>query len=546
MKYSEFSKGNLLVIDTDGFPINLSVKLMFQDEGIKFILPKGINLIKNQQCKLQLRSVDDENLFFQTILLEGEIQKIQDEDVYEFIIKNESQEIIDCQNNLISQLVSMLPEGKQPIQEFNQKLLNEILTEQNQALLVINIANNTHIHRIKCLPSSENLEFETESGNKLSSILQYVTKGTIVFDQKEKSLSEISINGDISCVERSQNSEIYNFSPRSMIYGNQSYMETLKIENRTTIAMGSIANNFLVKTKYWYNLLRMPLILFSLIPLFLGSALAEPQSNIINFNLLILEIITLIFFQSAANLLNDYFDHKSDSDEYAVVYSKLNAGSRFLQLGLINEDQIKNYSIFSLLLGVILGVYINYLVGGFDVLIIGMIGVFIILFYILPPIKLSYRWYGDIVFAFTIFPLILIGSSFVQTQKYTNLLEIALIGLNMALFVTAILFIGNIMSYDAEKAARKTTFTVKFGKINTITTMAGFLSLHYLVELILFTSNGEFLLLIPIIGSINFAFYSLKLLSDNKNSIINQEKSYRFLVYAFLMNYIPITILLSI
>ena len=160
--------------------------------------------------------------------------------------------------------------------------------------------------------------------------------------------------------------------------------------------------------------------------------------------------------------------------------------------------------------------------------------------------QLFFRWYGDIVFAFTIFPLILIGSSFVQAQRYNNLLEISVIGLTMASFVIAILFVGNIMSYDAEKAAQKTTFTVKFGKKHTITTMIVFLSLHYLVEFILFAYNGEFLLLIPIIGSIILAFYALKLLKENVDNIIIQERSYRALVYAFLLNYIPIVVLLSI
>ncbi|MCE7735007.1 MAG: prenyltransferase [Candidatus Heimdallarchaeota archaeon] len=546
MEYEDFTESNLLILDNDGFPTNLTVKLMFEEDKIILSLIKGINFTENQKCKLQLRIADREQLFFRTKLIDGKIQKIKDTNQYKFIIEDESQEIIDTQYNLISQLVSTLPEGKQPIQEFNQRLLNEILTEENQGLLTVNIANNTHIYRIRCVPSSGSLKFETEHGSKLSSIMQYTTQGSIVFDKKEKALNEISMNGEIKLAIRTKNTEIFNFTPRTMIYGQQSNMETLQIENKTSFLMASIARNLLVKTKYWYNLLRLPLILFSLIPLLVGSVLADTKSSNLNFQFLFLEIIAIVFFQSAANLLNDYFDHKSDSDEYAVIHSKLNAGSRFLQLRLINEDQIKIYSLLSLLFGVILGVYINYRVGGIDVLIIGIIGALIILFYSLPPLKLSYRWYGDIAFAFTIFPLILIGSSFVQEQRYNNLLEISVIGLTMASFVTAILFVGNIMSYDAEKAAQKTTFTVKFGKKHTITTMIVFLFLHYLVEFILFAYNGEFILLIPIIGSSILAFYALKLLKENVNNIVIQERSYRTIVYAFLLNYIPIVVLLSI
>ena len=47
MNYNDFSTGNLLVIDNDGFPINLTVRLMFEDDEIRFYLMKGINSIKN-------------------------------------------------------------------------------------------------------------------------------------------------------------------------------------------------------------------------------------------------------------------------------------------------------------------------------------------------------------------------------------------------------------------------------------------------------------------------------------------------------------------
>ncbi|OLS19439.1 MAG: 1,4-dihydroxy-2-naphthoate octaprenyltransferase [Candidatus Heimdallarchaeota archaeon LC_2] len=544
MKYTNFSKGNLLIIDIEGFPINLPVQLLFNAGEIRFKPPKGVNLDQTRICKLQIRKENHELLLFRTITLEGEIKRIKNSEQFQFIVENEDEEVIDSQNNLISQLISTLPEGKQPIKEFNRSILNEILNQKNQGLLVISIANNTHVHRVSCTPNSTNINFEIETGTKLSSILQYATEGTLVFDQKESSFSEISINGVITLTKRINKKEVYNFVPRSMTYGNQTNMESMQITSFTKYSYPTLLRSLSVKTKYWYNLLRLPLLLFSLIPLFVGSVLADPHSRNFEINLLILEIITLIFFQSAANLLNDYFDHKSDSDDYAVIHTKLNAGSRFLQLGLINQDQVKNYSLLSLILGGFIGLYINSLIGGIDILIIGTIGASIILLYSLPPFKLSYRWFGDILFAFTIFPLILIGSSFVQVENYSNLIEIIVIGASMASFVTAILFVGNIMSYDAEKAALKTTFTVKFGKQLTLSIIVLLLSIHYLVELSVFVLKSEFLLIIPILGSAIISIYSLNLMRDNVENIAVLEKSYRSLVYAFLLNYIPLIILL--
>ncbi|MFV2016223.1 MAG: hypothetical protein ACC656_12390, partial [Candidatus Heimdallarchaeota archaeon] len=164
----------------------------------------------------------------------------------------------------------------------------------------------------------------------------------------------------------------------------------------------------------------------------------------------------------------------------------------------------------------------------------------------LPPVKLSYRWYGDIVFAFTIFPLILIGSSFVQLQTYDNFIEIILFGVGMAAFVTAILFVGNIMSYDAEKAALKTTFTVKFGKQHTLSAIIIFLVINYLIEVIIFASKREFSQFIPIIVSVILAIFSFKSLKGNIGDVKALERSYRMLVYAFLLNYFLLVILLFV
>ena len=396
------------------------------------------------------------------------------------------------------------------------------------------------------MPNSGNLQFETETGNKLSSILQYVTEGTIIFQYKNKSLGDISLTGNIRLTKKLSKTDVYTFDPISMIYGNQSTMESLQIRDNTIFSFIALYRKVRINAKYWYNLLRLPLLLFSLIPVFVGSVLAQPNSRYFETKIFILEILAIVFFQSAANLLNDYFDHKSDSDDYAVIYTKLNAGSRFLQLQLINVDQIKIYSIFSLLLGAAIGLYINLMIGGIDILVIGFIGALIILLYNLPPVKLSYRWYGDIAFAFTIFPLILIGSSFVQLQTYDNFIEIILFGVGMAAFVTAILFVGNIMSYDAEKAALKTTFTVKFGKQHTLSAIIIFLVINYFIEVIIFASKREFLQFIPIIVSVILTIFSIKSLKRNIGDVKTLERSYRMLVYAFLLNYFLLVILLFV
>ncbi|MFV2015502.1 MAG: prenyltransferase, partial [Candidatus Heimdallarchaeota archaeon] len=372
MNFTDFTRGHLLIIDNDGFPLSLAIHLVHKDGEIRFKHPQGVLLGEDQICKLQLRVTNYKQLFFRSIVLEGKIQKAKQADLYKFVVENISHEVIDTQNELISQLVSVLPEGQKPIQEFNQQLLDEILYEQNQGLLIVNTANNTHVNRILCVPNSGNLQFETEIGNKLSSILQYVTEGTIIFHYKNKSLGDISLTGNIKLTKKLSKTNVYTFDPRSMIYGNQSPMESLQIRDNTIFSFKALYSKVRIKAKYWYNLLRLPLLLFSLIPVFVGSALAQPNSRNFEIKILILEILAVVFFQSAANLLNDYFDHKSDSDDYAVIYTKLNAGSRFLQLQLINVDQIKIYSIFSLLLGAAIGLYINLLIGGIDILVIGI------------------------------------------------------------------------------------------------------------------------------------------------------------------------------
>ncbi|MHA2278470.1 MAG: prenyltransferase, partial [Candidatus Kariarchaeaceae archaeon] len=535
MEIQHADRMNLVFMDIDGYPVSLPVKTVNKEGFIQIDTLKGIEI--DFDSTVYLESIDryPENLRFKIGRILGKIEPTNVPNRYNFKIEGEEIEEIDNQNNLIPQIISKLPGGRNQIKEFNTQLADTITTNSGNGLLILHISNITHVHDISYKSISGTLEFTTPKESKLFSILQYSNNGTIRTDNE--TVDNLLINGRISQVNRETDQAHFRLIPNSISYGSQSNLEQVKLTSKKTSAFIEMKDDFFLRIKYWVLLLRLPLIMFTLIPVIIGSVISLTSIEDLSYDFFILEILSLFFLQSSANLLNDYFDHESKSDEYALIHTKLNAGSRFLQLGLVSEDQVKTYSLISLFLGLMIGLVITVKIARIDVLIIGLAGGLLLVSYTLPPLKLSYRWYGDILFAFSIFPLLLIGSNFVQMESYDDLGKLIVIGLSMGSLILSILFIGNLMSYDAEKAANKITYSVKFGKANTTKFILALLVLHYILQLGFIISTGLSLLYPFIIISAAFSGYGYYILGSDFTELDKLKESIQYQILSFLFYY---------
>ncbi len=145
----------------------------------------------------------------------------------------------------------------------------------------------------------------------------------------------------------------------------------------------------------------------TLISVLLGTFLA-PKVNIL---LLLLTFFGVLFLHAGINALNDLMDYKYGIDDWLVL-----GASRMLQDKLLSVKEQTILVIVLLSLGSIIGFILTF-IKGIWVLIIGIIGVFLGVFYQIKPIGLKYRALGDICVFLAFGPLLALGSYYVQTGR---------------------------------------------------------------------------------------------------------------------------------
>ncbi|OQX90868.1 MAG: 1,4-dihydroxy-2-naphthoate octaprenyltransferase [Candidatus Coatesbacteria bacterium 4484_99] len=211
----------------------------------------------------------------------------------------------------------------------------------------------------------------------------------------------------------------------------------------------------------WIKAIRAPFFTASLVPVVVGTSLAYLHTGTVNLVYALLCLTGLISLHASVNLLNDYGDHITGNDWYNKNISPFNAGSRSIQNGELTPREVLIGGIITLILGSLAGLYLNYVSHGNVILILGLIGVFSVLFYTLGPLRLGYRGVGELMVGVNFGILSVLGAYYLQANKIT--LPAILAGIPVALLITAVLYINEFPDHYADKMADKRTLIVILG-----------------------------------------------------------------------------------
>jgi len=206
---------------------------------------------------------------------------------------------------------------------------------------------------------------------------------------------------------------------------------------------------------------RPPFITASVLPVIAGLGLAWGMQGTLNFYLAALTILNIIFIHSGANVLNDYFDARNGSD--AANTDRIfpfSGGSRFIQNGVLTEEQTFRFGFRLMMLGAVLGVAMTVITGPV-ILIIGLTGGLLAIFYSAPPC-LACRGLGDIVIAVCFGVLPVVGTVFIQNGSIVS--EAIWLGAVIVCFVSALLWVNSIPDIEADTKAGKHPLPVRLGK----------------------------------------------------------------------------------
>ena len=162
-----------------------------------------------------------------------------------------------------------------------------------------------------------------------------------------------------------------------------------------------------------------------------------------------------LLIQIATNLANDYYDFVKGGDTDERL-----GPTRVTQSGLLPPSAVKRGMMVTLGLAFLVGIYLVS-VGGWPIVVIGLLSLICAVAYTGGPFPLAYNGLGD-VFVFVFFGPVAVGGTYwVQALDITP--DVLLAGAGLGAFATGILVVNNLRDRQTDEKAGKRTLAVRFG-----------------------------------------------------------------------------------
>ncbi|HMQ30481.1 MAG TPA: 1,4-dihydroxy-2-naphthoate polyprenyltransferase [Chloroflexaceae bacterium] len=209
------------------------------------------------------------------------------------------------------------------------------------------------------------------------------------------------------------------------------------------------------RLKSWLMAIRVPTLPAAVVPVLVGSAtaLADGMFRPLAF---LAALLASLLIQIGTNLANDYFDHQKGADTAERL-----GPTRVTQSGLIPPATVRGAMLLCFGLAALCGAYLVY-VGGWPILLIGLLSIASGILYTGGPFPLGYNGLGDL-FTFVFFGLVaVVGTDYLHTGAFRPVALLA--SLPVAMLVTAIIVVNNLRDAPTDRKAGKRTLAVIFGE----------------------------------------------------------------------------------
>ncbi|MCG2612494.1 1,4-dihydroxy-2-naphthoate polyprenyltransferase [Flavobacterium sp. SM15] len=214
--------------------------------------------------------------------------------------------------------------------------------------------------------------------------------------------------------------------------------------------------------KEWIKAARLRTLPLSVSGIIVGSSYAYFKGHE-NWKIVVLALLTTLFFQILSNFANDYGDGVKGTDNENRVGPK-----RAIQSGAISVKQMKKGIILTSLLSLLSAMALIYIAFGkkdfgYSVLflLLGIASIVAAIKYTVGKGAYGYSGFGD-VFVFIFFGLVsVLGSNFLFTKHFEWLLILPAISIGM--LSVAVLNLNNMRDIENDKNSGKNTLVVKMG-----------------------------------------------------------------------------------
>ena len=198
-------------------------------------------------------------------------------------------------------------------------------------------------------------------------------------------------------------------------------------------------------------------------------------------------LLAALLLQIASNFANDLGDFERGTDTPERV-----GPLRMTTAGLLSAGDVKRGMVVVLGLAALLGVYLI-VVGGWPILLVGVLSMLAAVAYTYGPIPFGYYGLGDVA-TFVFFGVIaVVGAYFVQAAAAGSHAAPPLVwiaSIPMGALVTAILVVNNVRDADTDRAAGKRTLAVALGRRGARIEYTLMLLLAYATPVVLWLAYG--------------------------------------------------------
>ena len=197
-------------------------------------------------------------------------------------------------------------------------------------------------------------------------------------------------------------------------------------------------------------------------PLACGVGIASAYAAGISLNgpLALLTVLLATALHAAANVLNDYEDHRNGADAANTsAIRPFSGGAGLIQAQEVTAQQTRQFA-FALFAAVAIGGLWLLAQVGVGILYVGLAGVLLAWAYSAPPLALMSRGLGELAVALAWW-LMVLGADFVQRQSFA--LEPLLLGAPYACLMANVLLINGLPDAAADAQVGKRTLVVRLG-----------------------------------------------------------------------------------
>jgi 1,4-dihydroxy-2-naphthoate octaprenyltransferase len=205
----------------------------------------------------------------------------------------------------------------------------------------------------------------------------------------------------------------------------------------------------------WILAIRPKTLTAAVVPILAATALVQFQNHRVDWMIVTLCLVAALLIQIATNFINDALDDEKGADTTERIGPK-----RGLQLGLLSRRAMWVGAGLCLLLALLAGVPLV-MIGGWPILLVGLISLFMAYSYTGGPFPLAYLGLGDL-FVIIFFGWVSVGGVvYLLSGEYS--IEAFVLGTQLGLLATVLIALNNLRDIHQDRAANKRTLAVRYG-----------------------------------------------------------------------------------